>query len=103
MGQPLNTLALHDAADTEQLGAALARSMPSPASVALVVHLQGELGSGKTTLVRGLLRSMGVTGTVRSPTYTLLEWYEPTGVRILHMDLYRIRDPGEVTALGLRD
>ena len=74
---------LPETIDTERLGAALARTVPWQAPQALTVFLQGELGAGKTTLVRGLLRAMGVQGSVRSPSYTLLESYELGGHRVL--------------------
>lgn len=94
---------LVDAAATERLGAALARSVPWAAPQALVGYLHGELGAGKTTLVRGLLRELGETGTVRSPSFTLLEAY-PFGDRtVLHVDLYRLAGIGAVASLGLRD
>jgi tRNA threonylcarbamoyladenosine biosynthesis protein TsaE len=69
----------------------------------LVLYLQGELGSGKTTLARGLLRELGIAGTVRSPTYTLLECYESRGQRVLHVDLYRLSEAVDLAPLGLRD
>ena len=94
---------LPETIDTERLGAALARTVPWQAPQALTVFLQGELGAGKTTLVRGLLRAMGVQGSVRSPSYTLLESYELGGHRVLHLDLYRLRSADELEALGLRD
>lgn len=94
---------LADAAATEQLGAALARSAPWSAPQALVVHLHGELGAGKTTLVRGLLRELGVTGAVRSPSFTLLETYACGAHTVLHVDLYRLAGSGDVASLGLRD
>lgn len=94
---------LPDALDTERLGAALASSMRRSTTAPLVMYLQGELGSGKTTLARGFLRELGVEGNVRSPTYTLLETYEPQGHRVLHLDLYRLGDGTEVAPLGLRD
>ncbi len=94
---------LQDFTDTESLGAALARSVPWTAPQALTVFLQGELGAGKTTLVRGLLRALGVEGTVQSPTYTLLECYETPAGRVLHLDLYRLAGDAEVASLGLRD
>ncbi len=94
---------LVDAAATEQLGAALARTVPWSASQPLAVHLRGELGAGKTTLVRGLLRGLGVTGTVRSPSFTLLESYECGAHTVLHVDLYRLAGNGDVASLGLRD
>jgi len=88
--------------DTEALGAALARALPV-ADLLLVVHLCGELGAGKTTLARGLLRQLGHAAAVRSPTYTLFETYQAGGWTVLHADLYRLRDPEELENLGLRD
>ncbi|WP_198683225.1 tRNA (adenosine(37)-N6)-threonylcarbamoyltransferase complex ATPase subunit type 1 TsaE [Peristeroidobacter agariperforans] len=67
------------------------------------IALEGELGAGKTTLVGGILRSYGVAGPVRSPTYTLIEPYETPGRSIYHLDLYRLNDPDEVEPLGIRD
>jgi tRNA threonylcarbamoyladenosine biosynthesis protein TsaE len=99
----LNERVLAQAEDTERLGAALAGSLPGSSHGPLVVYLQGELGSGKTTLARGLLRELGVTETVRSPTYTLLESYETVGRRILHADLYRLNGAADLAPLGLRD
>lgn len=93
------SLDLADAAATERLGAALAAILPPE----LVVYLEGDLGAGKTTLVRGLLRALGETGAVRSPTYTLMEPYEAGGYRLYHLDLYRLADPEELEFLGLRD
>jgi tRNA threonylcarbamoyladenosine biosynthesis protein TsaE len=68
-----------------------------------IIALEGELGAGKTTLVGGILRSYGVAGPVRSPTYTLIEPYETARRAIYHLDLYRLTDPGEVEPLGIRD
>lgn len=92
-----------DETATAALGAALARAAPADFPRALCLHLQGDLGAGKTTLARGFLRALGVTGTVRSPTYGLLEPYLVPGRSVLHLDLYRLGDPAEVAALGLRD
>lgn len=89
---------LADEGATAALGAELARSLPPLA----VVHLHGDLGAGKSTLARAMLRALGVTGTIRSPTYTLVEQYPlPRGGMALHLDLYRIADPGELEFLGL--
>lgn len=89
---------LPDVAATETLGRVLATSRPARA----VVHLHGDLGAGKSTLARALLRALGVRGAIRSPTYTLVERYPlADGAEALHLDLYRIADAGELEFLGL--
>ena len=95
------SLLLADAEQTAALGAALARALR--AQPGAMIHLQGDLGAGKTTLARGLLQALGVVGRVRSPTYTLMEPYELPGRTALHMDLYRLADPLELQNLGLAD
>jgi tRNA threonylcarbamoyladenosine biosynthesis protein TsaE len=104
---------LADSSDTEALGQALARSFPGAVqmgavhtgslSPGAVVYLQGELGAGKTTCVRSLLRALGVAGLVRSPTYTLVETYNLAALTCVHVDLYRLQTLTEVDELGLRD
>lgn len=91
---------LADAAATEALGAALAHALPPSGAV---LYLHGELGAGKTTLTRGLLHALGHTGSVRSPTYTLLEPYDIAGRAVIHLDLYRLAGAGELDYLGVRE
>lgn len=85
------------------LGAALGRANVASPDRALIVFLSGPLGSGKTTLVRGWLRSLGVSGSIRSPTFSLLEHYPLGELGILHIDLYRLNSPRELAGLGLPD
>jgi len=110
---------LPDALATEALGAALARAyargvgadagvadadgIAGAAAGSAVIYLHGELGAGKTTCVRSLLRTLGVAGLIRSPTYTLVETYRSQGMTFIHVDLYRLGGPDAVEELGLRD
>ncbi len=94
---------LPSAGETELLGAALARALPRADEFAAVVYLQGDLGAGKTTCVRALLRTLGITQRVRSPTYTLVETYAVKQLHCVHVDLYRLNGEADVEALGLRE
>lgn len=91
---------LADVSATERLGVVLARGMSEGG---FVLYLHGELGAGKTSLVRALLHALGHTGRVRSPTYTLVEPYEIAGRRVYHLDLYRLSAAEELEYLALRD
>ncbi|MGH8558034.1 MAG: tRNA (adenosine(37)-N6)-threonylcarbamoyltransferase complex ATPase subunit type 1 TsaE [Methylococcales bacterium] len=90
---------LRNEAETLELGAKLFGSMKQ----GLRVYLHGELGAGKTTLVRGFLRAGGYLGPVKSPTFTLVEEYRLPEWRVLHFDLYRLTDPEELEWIGIRD
>ncbi len=96
---PELTVKLRDVAATEELGAMVAAAMFD----GILVFLQGDLGAGKTTLVRGLLRRLGYQGAVKSPTYTLLEEYYLDEKKLIHFDLYRLADPEELDLIGIRD
>jgi tRNA threonylcarbamoyladenosine biosynthesis protein TsaE len=96
-------LTLPAAADTEVLGAALARSLPQLSAASMVVYFHGEIGAGKTTCIRSFLRARGVTASVRSPTYTLIESYSVPPLTCVHADLYRLRSANETEDLGFRE
>lgn len=85
--------------EQERIGEGLSRVVPARC----LIYLTGDLGAGKTTLTRGLLRGLGYGGAVKSPTYTLIEPYEIGERRCYHLDLYRLADPDEIEYLGLRD
>ncbi|HEX5127662.1 MAG TPA: tRNA (adenosine(37)-N6)-threonylcarbamoyltransferase complex ATPase subunit type 1 TsaE [Rhodocyclaceae bacterium] len=94
---------LNDAAATESLGAALASVLAQLPESGLVIWLNGNLGAGKTTLTRGLLHGLGHTGNVKSPTYTLLEPYVVSRMRLYHFDFYRFTNPDEFLETGLEE
>jgi tRNA threonylcarbamoyladenosine biosynthesis protein TsaE len=92
-------LKLPDAAATTRLGAALAAAI----APGRVLHLSGELGTGKTTLVRGLLRALGVQGPVKSPTFAWVEPYSLSRLDLYHFDFYRFDKKTEWLSSGLRE
>jgi len=85
--------------ETELLGAELWEILPEKC----LVFLKGELGAGKTTLTRGVLRAAGHKGAVKSPTYTLVEEYDIADRHFFHFDLYRVKEPEELEWIGIRD
>ena len=93
---------LADEAATLALGVTLARALQKNAAGALI-YLSGDLGAGKTTLSRGLLRGMGYLGRVKSPTYTLVELYVVSKLNLYHFDFYRFGEPEEWQEAGFRD
>jgi tRNA threonylcarbamoyladenosine biosynthesis protein TsaE len=96
-------LDLADEAATRRAGAALARALVVAASGGAFVTLSGDLGAGKTTLVRGLLQALGVSSAVRSPTYTLVESYAAGAGQVHHLDWYRLGGADDLDGIGFRD
>src|SRR5690348_2424916 len=96
-------LSLPTEADTLRLGAALAMGADEGELRGLALHLSGELGAGKTTLVRGLLRSLGFQGRAKSPTYALVEPYALSRLNLYHFDFYRFKDRSEWLSSGFRE
>ena len=102
MARPVRQIA--DEAAMQSLGRELAELLPA----GTLVSLSGELGAGKSVLVRAIIHTLGYTGRVKSPTYTLIETYEAPGpsgkiIHIAHLDLYRLEDPAELDYLGFDD
>lgn len=94
-----DALALIDESAVAELARALAPQLGDGG----IIHLEGDLGAGKTTFARALIGALGVQGRIKSPTYSLIESYRAGALAIHHLDLYRIADPGELEWLGLGD
>lgn len=95
----MKELLVEDDAAMQAFGGQLAGRMPR----GCVVYLRGDLGTGKTTLVRGVINGFGFRGKVKSPTYTLVEPYDLGSLKVYHFDLYRLSDPEELDYIGFRD
>jgi tRNA threonylcarbamoyladenosine biosynthesis protein TsaE len=104
---PVVSLALPDAGATAALGQALGhaiqRRLDDVRTAGLQLNLSGELGAGKTALVRAMLRALGVGGPVKSPTFALLEPYAVSSLDFYHFDFYRFADPSDFGSSGFRD
>ena len=99
-----NKLTLSSLEDTKKLGQELAKEiLKRKGEAAFVVFLDGDLGTGKTTLVKEIIFALGVKEKVKSPTFTIIEPYELNQENIYHVDLYRIIDPSELEIIGLRE
>ena len=99
-----NKLTLSSLKDTKKLGQELAKEiLKRKGEAAFVVFLDGDLGTGKTTLVKEIIFALGVKEKVKSPTFTIIEPYELNNENIYHVDLYRIIDPSELEIIGLRE
>lgn len=98
-GMPIRTWISRSVGDTEALGARIA----GVASKGQVIGLSGDLGAGKTALIRGLARGLGFTGRIHSPTFSLINLYEGGRLSLFHLDLYRLDGPTAIHDAGLED
>jgi len=103
MGESELLIDFRSEADLVEFASSTARRWSASGRYPLMIGLSGDLGAGKTTLARALLRGLGYTARVPSPTYTLLEHYRVGALSVVHLDLYRLSGEAELENLGLRD
>ena len=97
------SVTLEEESETKDLAAEFAKILVEAKPTGATVFLQGDLGAGKSTFARAMIRALGYQGAVRSPTYTLVERYPTVPIQCCHFDLYRMADPEELEFIGARD